>query len=363
VLFTNAWSPWPETSGSHMSLFTSRYPSEHGVTGFVHAPPLGLPVLAERLRRAGYVTRAFTEDGGVWAFAGFARGFSAYTERRSFDFVYRGEAAATFKDATRWLEANAARQFFLFVHTYQVHAPYVPPKEYRDLFVDIPGREAPGLVHQALSYDRETRYTDDQVGPFLATIERLGIADRTIVVITSDHGEEFGEHGGSGHGRTVFPEVLRVPLIVAAPGVLAPARSAAPVSILDVAPTLLDLLELEPDTGARGVSLVEAAAGAPLAGRTLVGEVDRMDPRRINQVAARRDGRAAILDVEAGTVRCYGADDPGEQRPTTGCPDLEAAIAEHRRTSVRIDAAPSAQPTGAVDPRLIEKMRALGYVE
>src|SRR5262249_10346125 len=139
--FTEAWSVWPETSGSHMSLFTSRYPSEHGVTSFIASPPPSVNLLAEELRAAGYLTRAFTEDGGGWANAGFARGFNAYGERRSMTTVYSGEAAATFADAAHWITSHRDRAFFLFVHTYQVHAPYTPPRNYKLLFMDIPGRE------------------------------------------------------------------------------------------------------------------------------------------------------------------------------------------------------------------------------
>jgi arylsulfatase A-like enzyme len=360
VIFTDAWAPWPETSGSHMSLFTSRYPSEHGVTSFVTAPPPALELLAERLRREGWLTRAFTENGGVWAHAGFARGFNAYGERRSPDFVYRGEAAATFADATRWVEANAARTFFLFVHTYQVHAPYAPPPGYQTLFADIAGREPRPFVAQALAYDRETRFTDDQIGPFVAALRRLGLAERTILVLTSDHGEEFGEHGGIGHGRTLHREVLHVPLVLWAPGLLAPARVAAPASLLDVAPTLLDLLGLAADPSHRGTSLRRALRGEAPLDRPILAEVDRVEGgTRYHQVAVRQAGRTAITDLARDATRCYGADDPGERRSADACPDLVALLEAHR---LAMQAA-GALEVETIDPRLVEKMRALGYLD
>jgi arylsulfatase A-like enzyme len=363
VVFEQAWSVWPETSGSHMSIFTSRFPSEHGVTSFIMAPAASTELLAERLRRERYLTRAFTADGGVWANAGFARGFSAYGERRSADFVYRGEAAATFADATRWVESHRDRTFFLFVHTYQVHDPYNPPKTHRMLFGDIPGREGVGFVANALNYDREVRFTDEQVGLFVAAIRRLGLAERTILVLLSDHGEEFGEHGGMGHGRTLHRELLHVPLIVWAPGLLAPARRAAPVSMLDVAPTVLDLVGVAPDRGHRGVSLAAIARGARGdAGRAIFGEVDRADATRhdhVRAVSLRANGQTIITDRIAGVTRCYGADDPGEQRPLAECGALAATLAR------RIAAMPTnaAAQTAPADPRTVEKMRALGYVE
>jgi arylsulfatase A-like enzyme len=367
VTFTNAWSVWPETSGSHMSLFTSRYPSEHGVTSFINAPPPTLELLAERLRRAGYLTRAFTEDGGVWAYAGFARGFSAYAERRSPDFVYRGEVDKVFADGARWVDAHRDRTFFLFLHTYQVHSPFSPPEGYRGLFKDIPPREPPPLQEFALQYDQEARYADDVIGPFLAHLAAIGIAEHSIVIVTSDHGEEFGEHGGFGHGRTLHEEVLRVPLVIAAPGLLAPATVAVPVSLLDVAPTILDLVGLAPTPGQRGTSLVEraraAAAGRPdpsAAGRPLFAEVDRVERVPFRQVSVRRDGATAIADLANGLTRCYRPDDRHELRPDDTCPELTALIAAHRAAMAPIGSVATQHPT---DPELIEKMRALGYLE
>jgi arylsulfatase A-like enzyme len=367
VTFTNTWSVWPETSGSHMSIFSSRYPSEHRVTSFIASPSPTIELLAERLRRAGYLTRAYTEDGGVWANAGFARGFSAYAERRSADFVYRGEVDAVFADGTRWVDAHADRTFFLFLHTYQVHGPYSPPDAYRGLFADMPGREPARDL--ALAYDQEARYADDHIGPFLAHLEKVGLRDKTIVIILSDHGEEFGEHGGTGHGRTLHQEVLRVPLVIAAPGLLAPARVTTPASLLDVAPTVLDLLGLEPITAHRGVSLVAraraAASGAASdpaeAARPLFAEVDRNDHGHVQQVAVRRNGATAITDlVNGGVTRCYAAEDRAELTPTDACPELHELIELHRTAAVPVG---TAAPEEVTDPELIEKMRALGYIQ
>lgn len=369
VVFKDAWSVWPETSGSHMSLFSSRFPSEHRVTSFITAPAPTIELLAERLRREGYLTRAYTEDGGVWAHAGFARGFSAYAERRSADFVYRGEVDAVFADGTRWVTEHQDRAFFLFLHTYQVHGPYSPPESYKSLFREELGRETPGIPRDsALAYDQEARYTDDHVGPFLAHLARLGLAERTIVVITSDHGEEFGEHGSMGHGRTLHQEVLRVPLVIAAPGLLAPAEVTTPVSLLDVAPTVLDLLGLAPTAGQRGTSLVgrarAAAAGeAPdpdAMARPIFGEVDRVERKHVKQVSVRRNGATAITDLVGNTTRCYAAADRYEMRPTGECADLEKLLTLHREASVSLGAM---APNHQAEPELIEKMRALGYIE
>ena len=368
VVFTDTWSVWPETSGSHMSLFSSRFPSEHGVTSFIRAPSPTIELLAERLRREGYLTRAFTEDGGVWAHAGFARGFSAYSERRSADFVYRGEVEATFGDGTRWVEAHADRTFFLFLHTYQVHAPYQPPPTYRALYTDKPGLEPlPGRA-AALAYDQEARWTDDKVGPFLAKLAQLGLRDRTIVVITSDHGEEFAEHGGIGHGRTLHGEVLRVPLVISAPGLLAPVEVMTPTSLLDVAPTLLDLLGLEPDVRHRGQSQVAvartAAAGdkadPAVVTRPIFSELDRIERTHLQQLAVRCRHATAITDLATNTTQCYGPEDLAEEHPEPSCPELTELLELHRKAIVPVE---SVDPSQAADPELLEKMRALGYLQ
>jgi arylsulfatase A-like enzyme len=213
-------------------------------------------------------------------------------------------------------------------------------------------------------YDGSIRYTDDQLRLLFEELEAAGFLDDALVVVTSDHGEEFGEHGGRGHGRSLHREVLQVPLIVWAPGLIPPARLAEPASLLDVAPTVLDLLGLPPDPGHRGRSLAAALRAATpdtaATERAIFAEVDRVDRgRRYRLLAIRRAGRTAILDVGDESVRCYGADDPGERHPTTDCGELVEALLEHRSTA----GATGGHPTEAIDPRLVEKMRALGYLE
>ena len=365
VVFEQAWSVWPETSGSHMSIFTSRLPSEHGVTSFIAAPAASIELLAERLRRERYLTRAFTEDGGVWANSGFARGFSAYGERRSADFVYHGEAAATFADATRWIEAHRDRTFFLFVHTYQVHAPYSPPKAYRTLF-DEHARTRGCRLRAERAEVRSRDPLHRRPGRDRSSPRSGGSGSRSArsSSLLSDHGEEFGEHGGMGHGRTLHRELLHVPLIVWAPGLLAPARPTAPVSLLDVAPTVLDLLGLAPDRGHRGVSLAAAAArrrGRPRDGRS---SARSTAPTRSTTTtsAPSRYGKAvgprsptALPGSPAATARTIRAS--SGRSPT--------AVPSPRRSREHIAAMPShaAAHTVPADPRTIEKMRALGYVE
>lgn len=359
VLFERVFAQWPETAGSHMSLFTARYVSDHGVRNFVSEPAPDVRTLAQDLRRAAYLTKAFTEDGGVWAQAGFARGFHSYVEAKSADFVYRGEAARTFAAAGEWVKENAGRLFFLFVHTYQVHAPYRPPVGFRQAF-GMPDGPGP-IALDELNYDREVAFTDRQVEAFVAALEQAGLSSHTIVVLTSDHGEEFGEHGGRGHGRTLYSEVTHVPLIMWAPGFLPPKKVKEPAALIDLRPTLLELLGLPgPKERVPGRSLASKilGRGETLQARAVVSELDR-DGLRV--LAVRNDRATLIKDLVKGTSRCYEGRDTWETRPIpTLCDELEKLAAGH---SAALAEAPARARAKELDPQTRAKLKVLGYVE
>ncbi len=255
VLFTQAVAQSTTTPASHMTLFTSLYPGTHGVTDLTHGSDLdAYGTLAEILRQHGYATAAVTEDGLLEPSLGFDRGFDSYTETKN-----RGAERAlghlehTARIVAEWLAKRRDEPFFLFVHSAQVHEPYTPPSQYRGIF-GVAGAVGPA---DALDrYEETVRYTDDQLAALWQSIAPLGVADHTIVVITSDHGEEFGEHGALGHGTQLFDETLLVPLIMRAPGLLPRgARVDAQVGLIDVLPTLLDLLHLPIPVHAEGRSL------------------------------------------------------------------------------------------------------------
>lgn len=244
TVMQTAISPAPYTPPAHMSMFTGLLPCRHRVLG-VHTRLAPEHVtLAERLRLAGYHTAAFTEDAYLIAASGFERGFDTYSENRSDESASPGFAVETFDAASRWLATNDAEPFFLFVHTYQVHEPYAPPRAYQELFRENAANEK---MHNLDNYDREVRYTDELFGGLLDAIDAKGLADRTVLVVTADHGEGFGEHFWTGHGRDAHDEAIHVPLLVRSPG-LVPAGRRVPemVGLIDIAPTVLDLLHLAP---------------------------------------------------------------------------------------------------------------------
>ncbi|HCC46661.1 MAG TPA: hypothetical protein DEQ38_00860 [Elusimicrobia bacterium] len=298
VLFTNAVSQAGWTLPSFMSVFTGLYPSEHGVTN-KYLPPAGgdAPLvqaalststltLAEALKRGGYRTAAFTGGAGLGASYGFSRGFDVYSEAR--DFAGFGE---TFPPALEWLRKNRGAPFFLFIHGYDTH-PYHPlpaGKPYKFVrredrrgaaglrarheelrSAQLEGRRAaPAAADLRLwtdVYDEKVLGADRLLGAFLRDFDALASTD-TVLILLSDHGEELFDHGGVDHGMTLYDEIIRVPLLVRAPG-LEPARIAAQVRLIDVFPTAAGLLDLELSPAERdrlsGTDLFGAGKGAAL---------------------------------------------------------------------------------------------------
>jgi arylsulfatase A-like enzyme len=315
---------------------------------------------------------------------GFGAGFDEYTENRGEQMKAPGEVRLTFGQAGRWIEANRALPFFLFVHTYEVHSPYDPEPPYADLFRDdsAPGPAKPAIRAARDGYDREIRAVDDELRALFATLEGAGLANSTVAVILSDHGEEFAEHGGFQHGGAVYDESLRVPLLFWGPGrIPAARRHGAPVSLIDVAPTLLDLAGLSVPEGLDGISLKPLLVdGASLPDRPLVAEAQTtmrwLDP--LEQEAwnpplfAVRTGhskfivhRPAVGEAQP-MLRFDLAADPDERTPLPVAAEqaraVDAWIAPHLAGTQPAVARP-ADPELDVSPDLLERLRALGYAE
>jgi len=280
IVFDDATTTAPWTLPAHMSLMTGLHPGEHGCERYFTRLAPGAVTLAERLREAGYRCAAFTGGGYVAARFGFADGFEKFVEVREDDDPLGAGRIA--REVIAWLDRSQRQPFFLFVHTYAPHVPYLHPDfatpEGKALFPD--GVRWPwveklhkGLVpadaaaRQAVSdyYDGDVREADGAVGGILDHMRRSGILEQTLVVILSDHGEELWNHFpplSADHGHSFFQEVLRIPLIIRMPGgVPAGSRIAAPVSILDVPKTILHVAGIPAPEGFRGRSLVDLMEG------------------------------------------------------------------------------------------------------
>jgi hypothetical protein len=388
ALFEHVVTQSTITPVSHMSLFTALYPYEHGVTDLRRPSNLfTYPMMAEVFRAHGYATGAVTEDGLLQAALGFERGFDRYLENKSPDLGSTvGHVEATFGAALAWLGAHRHQRWFLFVHTYQVHAPYTPPPRYQGLF---------GEARDVDRYEEEIRYTDDQLRQLWERIAALGLADDTLLVVTSDHGEEFGEHGALDHGSHLYDETLLVPLLMRAPGVIpARLRVSETVGLIDVFPTVAQIL------GLRGMFFPDGWSLAPLfdpdrtrgdalrwmlARRPLFSEawgatrmlVDRtLDPSWTPPMYALREGSRKVIwtppaaAARPGRLEMYDLGfDRGEQHPLAqGSTTAFGAEIDALRTyaakarSTTAATAPAARPPQALDPATAEKLRALGYV-
>ena len=367
--FSEALSTFPQTDVSHLSIFTGLFPAAQPERGRVR-PRDRLVLVAELLQSAGLETAAFTENALVSGALGFWFGFDRFTERH-FEHADRGRP--TMEDGIRYACEQRERRFFLFLHTYKTHDPYVPAPAYEELFASpIPDGEfpAPGVPqkHRQLvdRYDRTIREADDLVGELLEALASCGLDDKTVLVLTSDHGEAFGEHGIAGHGFTPHQEALHVPLFLRGPGIPGGQRIDAPVSIADLTPTILQLLGLPPTDQSQGRSLVDAIEGRPLPeNRPLF--YSWLRP----QAAGVRLGPAKFNRTDRGIERFDLASDPMERNPiddpsvtSAGLEVLEAH--EEASASLREDLGPARTESDssprAIDEDLERSLKALGYL-
>lgn len=260
VLFERAYATAPLTLPSHASLFAGLYSPEHGIAtngrGKYSAPNL---LLSDVLAAADYETAAFVASFVLDARFGLNRGFQVYDDQIR-DTTHKGDilhrernGAAVVDSALRWLRTRPASPFYCWVHLYDPHFPYQShPAEFGEQFRDRP-------------YDAEIAYVDLQVARLLTQLKESSLESNTIVVIVGDHGEGLGDHIEENHGYTLYNSTQHVPLIIKCPGVAVPRhRHMLPVSLVDVLPTICDLLGQPVPEKISGRSLVDALHGKPM---------------------------------------------------------------------------------------------------
>lgn len=262
VVSSSSW-----TLPAHMTLFTAMPPEQHGVTGTFKKLEPETATLASVLQKAGYDTAGFVAAPYLRSIYGYRKGFDVYDE----SVVEKGhfeshvgvssprliEMVTDYLDG--WAEGGRKKPFFVFLHLWDVHYDYTPPPPYDTMFDpdydgDVTGEnfvrsgqvradmDPRDLAHVISLYDGEIRFTDEQVGRLLAVLDRLGVSDDTIVVLTSDHGEEFFEHGRKGHGDALYDETILIPWVLRYPARVAGGQvQESPVRLMDIAPTVLGL--------------------------------------------------------------------------------------------------------------------------
>jgi arylsulfatase A-like enzyme len=373
LLFENAVAESGWTLPSHVTMLTGLAPRTHGVNLPAMRVGADTELLAERLRGAG--ARTFGSTAGIFVGArhGFDRGFQVFDDERK-------PLPATLERAQTFLAGlERDERFFLFLHTYDVHCPYEPADASARLFhseaaepFETAGKcgnphfnEQPladaQLRHLSDLYDASVFDADAAIGGFVDWLEARGLLASTLLVITSDHGEELGEHGLVGHEGTVYAEALRVPLVIAGPG-LAAARFATPVGLADLEPTLLELLGVEPPAQLDGRSLAPLFRGLPLEEQPRFSEV-RWKARRESAMTRTHH---LVEDLEQGGFELFDlrADPADATDLSQAAPELASELlAALRAFRARPGATRNAQPIGDPGPARLAELRALGYVE
>nr|MDQ3368870.1 sulfatase [Myxococcota bacterium] len=333
VRFAWAMTPSPSTRHALPSLFTGRYPSTISRT----APP---PSLAEVTRDAGYETAAVLCCQRLVA-PRELRGFSSVDTGADVVRMSRAgqaNADAVADAAVAWLRRPHDRPFLLWVHFYDPHHPYATPE---------------GGVHFGDSdsdqYDAEIAFADRGIGRVLAAIDEAGLGSTAIVALTSDHGEELGEHGLRFHARSLYNQVTRVPLIVRSPD-SRPSVVDRPVSLVDVMPTLLELAGVAAPPDLSGVSLAPVIRGtAPAPARPVLIELvpDRQIHRDLAAIVG--DGWKAIWDREANAWSLFSLADP-EDRHDRAAADPATLATWQQQLFALLDRELATTPGTAVRP-------------
>jgi arylsulfatase A-like enzyme len=364
LLFEQVVAATPSTLPSHATLFTGREPYAHGARsniGYRLSPENA--TLAELLAERGWRSAAEIAAPVLAADRGLDQGFAAYGEAKvpvldaaeQLDehrlLRYRRSAEEITGAGLAFLRAHAGEPFLLWLHYFDPHIPHAPPDPFASRFAD--------------AYLAEVSRVDHEVGRVLDALVELGLRERTLVVLTADHGEGRGEHGEDTHAFFVYDSTLRVPLVFwGADLVPRGARVASLVRLADVTPTLLDLLGLPPLAGAQGVSL-RPLFSDPTRDLGLAAYSESIEWRIAfgGDVlrALREDGWKYVHKLEPELF--HVAEDPGETRNLAGREPERVARLRARLAELLASAPPAPGDAAArVDPEALARLRALGYV-
>ncbi len=406
ALIEHAVSSTSWTLPAHCAMFTGLADTVHGCVEMDRRLAESRVTLAERLQAAGYATVGFFSGPALHPVFGLAQGFEKYVDCTSYADLSvkvvdagqtldggvvesRSNADITnprvSKAVCEWLTQNQRRPFFMFVHMWDVHFDFIPPPPYDRMFDPDYGGTATGenffinpdvnprmpkrdLEHIIALYDGEIAWTDEHVGKILDQLNTLSLRENTIVMLLSDHGEEFFEHGRKGHRQTLYDEVIRIPLIVRLPGKIpAGRRYTDQARMIDVLPTLLDLAGMPTPEDVMGRSLTPVFSGDSLPSDTpAVSELFSVG-RELRSF--RRPDRKLIHNHKSKESVIYDlAADPAEQAPLR---DFNSAmvhnlLANVEQTRAWLDDFRKRLPVEMQAPLLPEKVRqqleSLGYI-
>ena len=359
--FAQATTVVPLTLPAHTSLMTATFPPFHGVrdNGGFYVDDAQV-TLAEVLKARGYRTAGFVGAFVLDRRWGIAQGFDHYVDNfdlSTFDMTAGLDAAQrpgreVVDAALPWLTGPDPTPFFAWVHLYDPHSPYAPPEPHRSQF--------PATLEGA--YDGEVAEADTQIGRLVSALDAAGRLDSTLIVVVSDHGEGLGGHGEQQHGFFIYDDATHVPFLMAGPGI-APRVIPDQVRIVDVMPTVLDLLGVAGPTVMQGTSLVPLLRGEAL---NLLAYSETFYPRYHygwSELQSMRDGQYKFIAAPRRELYDLAAD-PGETRDLAAeqprrADALERAVREFAR---QMAAAATPQVPRSVDPETARQLQALGYV-
>jgi arylsulfatase A-like enzyme len=405
--FQAAVAPASWTLPTHMSMLTSLYPSFHKLEkgGKVGSTRLdeSEPTLGELLHQAGYASAGFVANPFLDASWGFGRGFDIY-RREAADASLQSRRAALWIEWHRYLSGRglAPVPFFLFVHYIDPHEPYAAPPPFQERFAPGYGgslsarnrlvsrflvddfQSSEDFTYVVGLYDAEVSYVDDSLAAIFDALKRTGARENTLVIITSDHGEEFKDHGSMGHKQTLFDEMIVVPLVISWPARIAAGTIVErQVSLLDIAPTVRSAAGAGAVGLEQGINLLPhlaapgSAAATPLPERSLFSELGPLGVKwegRDYRRAVRTDGLKLIFTYDASGIfrrELYDLKtDPREKNnlweSLKARPDvvaLERSLTGFIREGVAYNPGFREKNGLGLDEEMIEKLRSLGYVD
>lgn len=370
--FEKAWSAVPVTTPSHATLMTGTFPPFNGVrSNGSYSIAEDRTTLAEAMKKKGYETAGFVGAFPLDHQFGFAQGFDVYD-----DDIKRAEQSLTPYDAERragtvvdralaWLKGRDAKKpFFLFVHVYDPHQPYNPPEPQKTKYAADP-------------YTGEVAYVDQELGRLFGQLAEQKLDDDTLVVLLADHGESLGEHGEATHMIFVYDATLRVPLLMAGPGIPKGKVVPEPARLVDLFPSLATMVGAEIPKEVQGVDLSPALAGKglddkrPFYAESLLPQV-QFDWAPLQSV---RHGkwkyilapREELYDVDADPGELRNLLRRGEDgRPAFDAPEQESAYRnlshELRKAIADLSSPEAAKATKVLDGEAAKKLQSLGYM-
>ena len=369
VLFENAFAQSSWTRPSITTILTGLYPGAHSVLGRQHRLAQNLTLLPEILRQRGYRTGFITTNPNVGSFFGFDQGWDTLQELyerrdeghvRSTELITRSDTVTT--AAIDWI-GQAAQPFFLLILAVDPHWPYQPPERF-----DRYARAAPGDRERMRGlYHGEVAANDDSFGKLLAHLRDRKLYDDMVIVFTSDHGEEFWEHDERGHGKALYEESIRIPLVIRAPSFGEGQRIDRPVQSVDIMPTLLTLAGLPIPSPMDGQPIpMTATEATPVFSRLLHDNQ--------NLAAIRDYPWKLIWNRETDEKQLFNlAEDPAELTPVTNqngeMERLAHRLFQHaaqnlaRRESLNKNVDPETVSEETIPDNVRETLKALGYVQ